>query len=794
MQVQASSEYVASEPEYELMAENDDLALYVNQANAQFYVLNKADGSIYYSNPNHEDESLNTNAENALFELTYIDSSNNSGTMNAYADSVQKGQFSVTATDDGVKYQFTVGIAEPKYYCPYGISQERFEAILEKIDSSYDKAQFKAQYSLDSDDEVYYLKNDSIALKTKAVIDRILKETGYDDDDYEIDLENGEGTANTGVCFNLYLYVKLDGDKVVVDIPLSEVSEFNGAEIKQLSLLENFAAPTQDDTDAYFLLPDGSGTIMNAYNGKGDEQDYEISIYGSDESNPSEEQIYKEEQAYLPIFAICYSDKAVFAEITDGDSIANVFGRTGSDTKFAGTYAMFRVRETTETYMSSSNTDETYTVTQSELYEGNLEVTYKFFESDNCQLSDLASYYRTSLFGEDSDEDAEQPGLYIEFIGTMQRQNNILGISRTTAYAYSTLQDVITVGNELLEAGAENMVFKLTGFFNTGVDSTSVSKLKLNSKVGTKDDLAELISWADENGVGLYFDVDVQYVYDTTLTDGFSKGSDVAYYLSKTKARKYFYDPVTYQGGVSDLTNSPYILNATAVREAIQNVADFFSSNNISGISLRNVGSDVNADYKEDRLIERQEATNMLVEDLAGLSDFNLMTTGANAYALPYMDHALGVTMVSSKYDNCNDTVPFLQMVLQGNVSYTDESINLNGNTSTAVLDAIRSGAGFYYVLTTSEDADMRKTDHYDYFSTKYETWKADILEKIEILNNDSSCLKSGIVSYETLSSNVYKTTAEDGSYVITNYSTADYTYEGTVIAAGEYLTGKEGE
>ncbi len=793
LQVQSADAYSPSDPDYQMMAENDDLALYVNQKTTQFQVLDKKNNAVYYSNPEGDEKSKPDN-ENALFELSYLSAANQTGTLNSYADSVKKGQFSVTKIDNGVKLQFTVGTAEPFYYCPYGISVERFEAIRDKVADSFDRSQLSANYKKSGD--LYVLSSENLALRTKETIDRILKSTGYNDADYEIDQRNGETAATVGVCFNIFLYLKLDGDKLIVDMPLGEMSEFNGAVMTQLRLLTNFAAPDPDDAGSYFLLPDGAGSIMNTYNGKGASQDYQVPVYGRDNANPPLEQIFQEEQAYLPVFGIGYADKAVFAEITDGSAIAEIMARTGDDIQHSGVYPMFRTRETARSYLSSTGGTEYFTISQEERYEGSLQLTYKFFEADACSVADMAAYYRGRLFGSET-VDADQAPLYIEFLGTIRRQNNILGIEMTKPNAYSTLQDVITVGNELLDAGGKNLVFKLTGFFNNGVDTTSALKLKLNKQVGDKKDLQELLNWADEKGVKLYFDVDPQYVYNTAFMDGFSTTKSTSYLLTKTVAHRSSYDPVTFVSWQSTddswLVNSPYLMNPTSISKAIAKIKTTFTDLGIGGVSLRHVGSEVNSDYKEERFIERQKATNMLVEDLASLSDFTLMTFGANAYALPYMDHAISIPLNSSKYDNTDATVPFLQMVLQGNVAFADESVNLNGNTKTAVLDATRSGAGFYYVLTTSEDSDMSKTQHIDYFSTNYETWKDDILEKIDILNKDGSLLASGIKDYETLANNVYRTTAQDGSYIVSNYSTAEYTYEGTTIAPGGYLTGKAG-
>lgn len=74
-----------------------------------------------------------------------------------------------------------------------------------------------------------------------------------------------------------------------------------------------------------FLLPDGTGSLMNFYNGKESQQEFSVPVYGRDLSVRQDEKIYKENVAYLPLFAkIIDGQGAVLSVITEGDALVEV--------------------------------------------------------------------------------------------------------------------------------------------------------------------------------------------------------------------------------------------------------------------------------------------------------------------------------------------------------------------------------------------------------------------------------------------------------------------------------------
>ncbi|HIW75008.1 MAG TPA: hypothetical protein H9684_11865 [Firmicutes bacterium] len=775
---------------YETVAENESLALLINRDTTSFQVLNKRDGQVYQAVPTNASSA----SDRSLLELTYLDSQGISATMNSFNDSVSKGQFTIESVDNGVKIRFTLGNVQEDLFVPPAFSVERFEELTGKIEGTFDRTWFRSQYylaDLDAisdesaktelrsrypalkDGPMYVLRQTVLSLSVQRDIHRILVETGYTEEDYAQDMENGgELEQSQYPVFDVSMYVTLDGDRLNVRVPVEEIQEFNGGTMLELTVLKTFASPDPEEPGR-FLLPDGAGSLMNFYNGKENQQLFAVPVYGRDLSVQQEEQIYKENVAYLPLYGKIFDGRgAVLTTITDGDALAEIRAFPGSADGYAAAYPVFQVREVARSYLSSSSREQGdyFSITQEYLYDGDLALQMRFFDKDHTALRDLAASYADDLF-EGADADAGAAPLVLEFIGVAQQHVGVMGISMEQATVYTTLQDVLAIGKELKAAGVDRMVVKLTGFFKGGLSQPFASGLKLASGVGSQADLDELKAWAEDNQVTLYMDVDVQYAYTNSLFDGLFLGEHLSKRLTKETALDRRYNMATYQVDTTD-DYVRYILNPGAVDEAVKGAVSILEELGMNGVSLRYVGTDANADYKESRMVERQTAMNRLMENVRTVAaDRMVSTIGANAPVLPFVRDVMEVSMKGYQYDICDETVPFLQMVLGGHVRYADEPRNLSGNTDDTLLDTLRTGGGLAFTLTANEEETFQKTDYPQYYSTKYSFWMDTILEQYRQMDSIAADTASGIVDDQKLAENLYQTTYGNGSVMLTNYS-----------------------
>ncbi|MFR2838752.1 MAG: DUF5696 domain-containing protein [Zhenhengia sp.] len=793
---------------YQTIVENEYLSLAYCEESAQFKIINQKDGSEFYTMTSEPA----VNAEKSLFEIYYMDDKNNFSRMYSYSDSVAKGQYQTELIDNGLKIAFTLGEVEQNVFCPPAISKERFEAIVEKIDKQFDKIRFKQSYFLPNLDklsedkkadlfkkypkleteELYVLTQSNLPSSVQKEISGILEATGYTEEDYAIDMENaGELKQGGSAIFHLNMYVTLEEDQLKVRIPIEEIMEVNGGKILTLSLLENFASPEYGQ-EGNFLLPDGAGSLMNFYNGNGELTTFKVPIYGADKAIPVQEQIFKAEQAYLPIYGVQYEDKGMLATISDGEAFAEIHAQPGSDITHATAYPIFNVRRNAKAYLQGSqNGAEAFIFLQKQLYDGDLEVTYHFFDESNNSLGDMATYYGNELFGEK--EGIEEPLIYLEFIGAAYNEEGEYSLGSRELETFTTIAQVRSIVEELVEEGVDPLSVKLLGFGEHGLDCSAINSFKLNKELGTQQELEDFSAWAKANNVELYIDVDPQYVYTTGFGDHFTKTKDATYTITNKYGENYPYLPNTLQ--LNEVKKGSYILNPLAVSEVIAKNNEAIQEIDGVGISLRDLGSHLNSDFTKKRPIDRQNALKRLVQDMTNISngEEGIVVNGANAAILPYVRHVSRVAVDKPQFDNADHSIAFLQMVLSGRVGYSDIPVNLSSNSEKFMMQGIGVGTGFTYVLTGEPNKSLRKTTHPEYYSTAYDVWKEDILVKAEALEERSQYIEGNITGYEVIDKDVYKVSYSNGGWILCNGSDLPYTYGGNTLQPYTYMMGGTG-
>lgn len=797
--------FVENDEVYKTVAENEFLKLSYCEGTAQFTVTNKEDGSEFRTVTSEPA----VNAEKSLFEIYYMDDKNNFSRMYSHSDSVAKGQYQTELIENGMKMAFTLGEVEQNVFCPPAITKERFEAIVGKIEKNFDKMRFKQSYFLPDlnkvstekkadllkkypaleTEELYVLTQNKLPGSMQKEISRILEETGYTEEDYAIDMQNaGELEAAKNVVFHVNMYVTLEEDELKVRIPVEEIEETNGGKILTLSLLENFGSPEYGE-QGRFLLPDGSGSLMNFYNGKGDLTPFRVPIYGADKAIPVQEQIFKPEHAYLPIYAAQYEEKAMLGIVSDGEAFAEIHALPGSEISHAAAYPVFNVRQSAKAYLQGSqNGAEAFTLLQKQLYDGDLAVTYHFFDKNNSELVDLASYYSEELFGEASAKE-DDPFIYLEFIGAAYNKEGEYSLGGGELETFTTIAQARSIVEDLVAEGVSPLAVRLLGFSEYGLDCIGTKDFKLNKELGTEKELEAFTQWAKENGVELYIDVDPQYVYSTDTFDGFSKTKHTAYLITNKYGENYPYWPNTLQ--MNELEEPNYILNPKTVSSVIaQNNAAVKELGN-TGLSLRDLGSTVNSDFQKKAPIDRQNAMKLLVQDVQTASnEQNLLVNGANAPLLPYLDHVMRVPVDKPQFDIADQSIPFLQMVLSGRIAYSDIPVNLSSNSQEFMMQGMGVGAGFTYVLTGEPDKALRKTTHSEYYSTAYTTWKEDILEKSTALKGRSEYVSGAVSGFEMLAQDIYKVSYSNGGWILCNGSDLPYSYGNETLQPYTYLMG----
>lgn len=796
--------------EYMTIAENEYVSFHFNKDTTGFKVIDKRNGYEWFSAPEGKQ---NDTIENAPFILTYVSSQGQIETIDAMTGSITSGQYDYERTENGIKVTYSVGDFSELLLVPLAIDKARREYILGKIDDEFKKGQFDTIYQLidykeldEQNRKVFiqkyptikdgpiYILRESIMTSDSKMKDLalLLSECGYTEEMYEEDsqlfISEQSGDSKKQPRFRIQLCYSLTEDGIKITVPKEEIQMNASCPLVGIQLHKYMFSPSMLDS-GYFLLPDGSGSLMNFYNGRGDLQEYNTKIYGIDYSSALSEYVYNYEQSYLPVWGVKNGSNAVFSVIEEGSAIAEINAYPGNDRLNAYAAATFNIRTYQKSYLNSSTGLSNYFVNvQNKRYDGDISLRLVFLNGEKANFAGMADWYRTYLFGTDKSKDFGKPELLLECVGLIEKQTQTLGIKHTEKYPATTFSQVQTIANELKESGVEGINLKLSGWCNGAYRGRYAGKMSVNDILGGKDALIELNKNLSQNDISFYPDIDFQYTYKDSVFDGYSKKNDVAKLITHSTGYRVDFNPATFCRDVNYKTPA-YINNMAAIKRAFNNFFKEYDKINIKGISLGRIGRELNSDFSDENGIDRENASKKILELLKKTDEnHSIMTSGINAYVLGVTDYCTEVPLVSNERDNTDMSVPFVEMVVSGKVRYSGEAVNLSGGSDTLWLRMASVAADPYYVLTNQYAQQVRDSDYSFLYCSDYAHLKNDILNDVKDYQQRMAGISGRqLLDYIKLSTDLYRSVFEGGYTVTVNYGKEDVTFENKVYSAKSY-------
>jgi hypothetical protein len=805
----------------ELVAENEYLQMYLDPVETDVAILEKSSGEIWYTNPaDLEQDTVATSYYQKLLKsqinLTYINEATQVSTMNNYANSIQDGQFEVSAVDNGIRITYMIGDSVAFLLLPEVITESRMQQFLEKMSSSQQKKikrnytlyesgasgneEIASQYPVLEQENIYVLRG-GVKDYMREELAEYLEEAGYTQEDYEIDSANVQGEeTDENVWFEVPLTYQLDGENLVVTMNPEEVTyNTNGFYLVKIELLPYFGASMKDD--GYLFVPDGSGALIYFNNGKMNENSYTASVYGQDETMLytawNESQVDAENTVKMPVFGIKDEDRALFAVIEEGDGYATInAGISGKTSSYNNVYASFSYLQYGETSLDDIVGANSYYMYSDAIFEGSYKVRYSFLTGEKADYSGMAETYRDYLIQNgvltEKVADSDIP-FFVEYIGAIDKPKTFLGVKYDATVALTTFAQAEEITAELKENGVDNINTIFSGWMNGGLHGTAATKLKVVSKLsagGTS--LKEFLQDMQEYG-DTFLTLDLQYVYDDQLFDGYSNMQYAPRYFDNTtiKINDYGLASRVSEGTLASLISPYYVEKITS------KLSDRLEKKNVTGVNLGTLSWELYSDLLSGSYTDRQMAKTHNTNAIQTLKESGqkLIGDNANSYVWEYADCLFNVPLASNNYRIIDEEIPFYEMVIHGYLTYAGEAFNMADDYTTMVLKSVESGAGIHFEWIYESNSVLKETD-YDYlYSVNYESWFERAVETYNSINEEMGYLQSKtITKHERISDDVVKVTYEDGSRVYVNYSKEAVTADGIAIAAQSYHIEKGAE
>ncbi len=797
----------------EMVLENDKIRFVLDPTTTQFNVTVKDSGAVWYSNPQdaaNDPIALPVDKQNlqSTLILTYSTINGVDTIYNNYAYSMENQIYEIEQGEDYIKIFYSVGDMEKEYTIPPVITASDFEALLAKLDNStsvmvteyykkYDinklgkkdnKEELLANYPI-LENEVIYVLRDTAKDSVKVKFEQYFAEAGYTYEEYlkHKALDMSVKTSDKPV-FNVNVVYRLDGDDLLVEIPMNEIEYKEDYPLLYLSVLPYFGAGGTAD-QGFMLVPEGGGSIINFNNGKLAQNSYYSNIYGWDMASVRKAVVH-ETRNYYNVFGVSKGSDSFICIMEKGAPYAAVQADiSGRNNSYNAVNAIYNVTHR-EQYEVADRYNGNMFVYEPVIPQETLVNRYCFVNSNS--YVDMANTYNQYLAGQYGDyfalnEDAEAP-VAVEIVGAVDKVTQVAGVPVSRPWKLTTYKEADAMIQELKTEGMNNMSVKLSGWMNGGIEQEILTDVNLISDLGSKKDLKNLINNAKGNNIPVYLDGITNYAYGSNIWDGFIVFRDSARFVSKEKAELYPYSTTTY--AQRDDLDEYYLLKPSVIEQMVNNLVEA-SQDMGANVSFRDIGMEVSSEFNRKNPVSRQTILESHAAKLKAIQDSGtgVMINMGNDYAIPYSDMVTNMDLAGSAYTIIDAQVPFYQLAVHGYVNYTGEALNLTQDMEGELLKSAEYGAGLSFTLMRETAFALQKTLYTQYFGADYAAWHDRMIEIYTRYNTElGHTYNQRMVDHELITSTLACTTYEDGTKVYVNYSYEDcVTNDGKSVPARDY-------
>lgn len=588
----------------------------------------------------------------------------------------------------------------------------------------------------------------------------------------------------------------LEDDYLKLYVDTSEIKEEDSDKIvTELSFMTSFGAATEED-EGYYVIPDGSGALINFNNGKTGLKTYSGKVYGRDITAVPLTAPSVTQQIYLPMYGIVKENSGMMVVADKGDTCAsiNAYVSGQNKTSYNTCYFDFEIR-TSDEYFMGGDTSPLKVFEKRGILVPEIEVRYypvSNGKNGSVDYIDIADKYRdyltSSEYGVTKSDTADDTSLYVDFYGGVLKTESVAGIPVTMQHVATSFDDAKDILAELQAGGADSIVVNYNQWTAADIKEKVSDKAKPASKLGGKSDFKELLSYADSNNISIYPAVD-------NLTfrsgSGYWTMTDTAIRVSNAYSRQYVYDLA--HGIENKFYDALSLLSPERYEKMFNNLAKSYSSFGLSNISVGSASTVIYGDYGKKSMsremvkYELQECYKLL-DDQVG----SVLADGANAYVLPYVDHITNVPLSSSKFDIFDCDIPFYQMVMHGLKAYSTTAVNGDAQMADLILDAVASGSNIRFDLMAEEANGLKDTRYDVYYYADAQYWTEDAAGCYRFVKDILSDVSNQkITEYNILSDDEIETVYENGTKTIVNKADRTVTKNGKVYSLYDYV-GKE--
>ena len=473
--------------------ENDHLLLEMDAETTQFRITSKDNGKVWYSNPEGRDKDpiahgVNSDLLSSTLNLTYTVSGSETE-LNNYRYSMVNKNFNIYKEDENtIRIEYAIGQIERTYLIPLAITSERYKEFTGQMSggdkkkvssfySLYDEKQLAKATNLDElkvmypgieEGNLYILKANTDA-KSKEKVEGYFSKIGYDQEQYEIDMQNvAQKEENHGPFFNATMTLRLDGSQLVVEVPYNDIMYDAEYPLTYISVLPMFGAAGTEE-EGFIFIPEGSGGIIKYNNGKLSQSAYYANLYGWDYGMERTEAVSETENTFA-VFGMGQPEGSFICVIEGASSYGGIYADiAGRFNSFNTVYCKYNLIHYGQ-FKLSGRTNEQVLMYENTIPDDTIVQRYCFVDTDNYigMAEAYGNYLRSRPEFRQEQADPEVP-IHIEVIGAINKTIPKLGVPVDSVVAVTTFSEAQDIMNELLSSGVRHLNMRVTGWSNGGV-------------------------------------------------------------------------------------------------------------------------------------------------------------------------------------------------------------------------------------------------------------------------------------------------------------------------------------
>lgn len=587
------------------------------------------------------------------------------------------------------------------------------------------------------------------------------------------------------IDISLEAKVTLEEDHLTFSVDDSTIKEEGKFWINTIYFVPFMGSTIGSSADGYMFVPDGSGALLRYQDPAKYLKSYSARVYGMDyaidnlgdlndlDSNRPIDFLKPENTVTMPVYGLTLgvNNQALLGRVTNGDAYAYINATpAGVSTEYNWATASFVYRQVYSQPISKNGAG--VPVVQTKANTVNPEIEVYFLSGEDANYSGMARLYADILREENTltnNMTDNMPQLVLDFVmADIEKGMLVNSTKEITSIAY--MENAV---KELQESGIDRIALNIQGWQTGGLNGYEKSQLYKKTVLGDFSELVNLQSLLNEKSGVLSLYTDPLRAKENQINSRQEAGIS----LSQGTITKKAVDEEKFLGDT-------WYLKTGLALEYLEKQVEVVKDNNfditIDGANL------LYGEYLMDEFVSRTETQVILDETYGKLAgEKGLTLYNPNEYLLKYTS-VYRNTPVSGNQDLYEtDSVPFLQLVLSGNMTLIGPYANESFYSKIDLLKCIEYNVYPSYILTEADNMELSKTTLADCSSTRFDNWKPTIEESYfyvtEVLKHVEG---QQMLKHERLTETVFAVTYENG-VIYVNYGNTDYTLEnGTVIPA----------